>query len=65
MCNGQNVELSVTGADGDLEMVHTAKKASKTVVDDGWIAGLIDSSKKKILADVTEGCTSTLIDFPT
>ena len=64
MRNGQNVEL-VTGVDDDLEMVHTANKASKTAVDDGWIAGLIGTSKKKILDDVTEGCTSTLIDFPT
>ena len=48
MRNGQNVEL-VTGADDGFEMVHTANKASKTVVDDGWIAGLIGTSRTKIL----------------
>ena len=45
MRHGQKVELMM-GADDDLEMVHTANKASKTVVNDGWIAGLIGTSKK-------------------
>ena len=50
------------GADDDLEMVHTANKASETVVDDGWIAELIGTGKKKTLANVIDKASRVL--FP-
>ena len=61
MRNGQKIELMM-GADDDLEMVHTANKASKAVVDDGWMAGLTGTSRKKTVADVIDKASCVL--FP-
>ena len=61
MRNGQNVELMI-GHEDDLEMVHTANKASKTVVDDGWIESLVGTSIKKTSANVIDKASRVL--FP-
>lgn len=61
MRNGQKVEL-IMGSGDDLETVHSANKTNKTVEDDGWIAGLIGTSKKKTLADVIDKASRVL--FP-
>lgn len=50
------------GTDDDLEMVHRANKASKTVVDDGSIADLIGTSKKEKAADNIDKASRVL--FP-
>ena len=51
-----------TGTDDDLEMVHRANKASKTVVDDGSIADLTGTSKKEKAADNIDKASRVL--FP-